>query len=41
MKKYIESLSELNTVTLSASENEIERYSESDIFWTKHRNGVT
>ena len=41
MKKYIESISKLNNITLSASTDEIDIYSESDIFWTKHKNGLT
>lgn len=40
MKKYIESISKLNDVTLSTPVNEVDRYSESDIFWAKHKNGL-
>lgn len=39
MKKYIESISKLNDVTLSASTDEVDRYSEADIFWAKHKTG--
>lgn len=43
MKKYIESLSKLNDLTISTSvtDEEINRYSESDIFWAKHKTGFT
>lgn len=41
MKKYIEAISRLNDITLSASNDEINRYSESDIFWTKHKGGAS
>ncbi len=39
MKKYIESISKLNSTALSASEDEIDRYAEADIFWTQHKDG--
>lgn len=42
MKKYIESLSRMNSIALSSCNNdEIDRYSESDIFWSPHKNGNT
>lgn len=40
MRKYIESISKLNDITLAASTNEIDRYSESDIFWARHKSGL-
>lgn len=39
MKKYIKAISELNTLTLSAKEDEVNRYSESDIYWVKNKTG--
>lgn len=39
MKKYIESISKLNDVALSTLPNEVDRYSEADIFWAKHKDG--
>ncbi len=41
MKKYIESISELNNIALSSTLDEVERFSESDMFWTKHKSGNT
>lgn len=41
MKKYIESISRLNTVALSATDDEIDRCAEADIFWSQHKEGNT
>jgi signal peptidase I len=37
MKKYIKAITELNNLTLTATEDEVNRYSESDIYWTKNK----
>ncbi len=39
MKKYIESISQLNRLTLNTAKDEVDRYAESDIFWSKNKNG--
>ncbi len=39
MKKYIESITKLNQLTLSTSEDEVNRYSESDIYWATNKCG--
>lgn len=41
MRKYIESISCMNAVALSASEDEIHRCAEADIFWSQHKDGNT
>ena len=39
MKKYIESISKLNQLALSTSCDEVNRFSESDIFWVSNKKG--
>lgn len=41
MKNYIKSISLLNQLTLSSSEEEINRYSESDIHWATNKGKTT
>ena len=39
MKKYIKSLTALNTLTLNnPNQDEINRYAESDLFWAANKN---
>ena len=40
MKKYIESITKLNQLTLVSKPDEIERYAESDIFWSQNKSGA-
>ena len=39
MKKYIESITKLNQLTLESKPDEIDRYAESDIYWSQNKSG--
>lgn len=40
MRKYIESITKLNQLTLASKPDEIDRYAESDIFWSQNKSGT-
>lgn len=40
-KKYIKAITELNNLVSNSTEDEIMRYSESDIFWANNKKNIS